>query len=100
MFPKRKNPAGQAFRQCAGPVRDSGNLSGYYFRRQKAKGGHKYATVCTAHKIAGIFFAVILHQTESDENLCAADEKLLLEKKIARTQKDLEVLNEKLGKSA
>jgi hypothetical protein len=43
---------------------------------------------------------MVLHQTEFDEKLCAVDEKLLLEKKIARTQKALEVLNEKLRKSA
>jgi transposase len=98
--PKRKNFAGQAFRQCANSVKNSKNLLGYYFRRQKAKGGHKYAIVCTAHKIAKIFFAMALHQTEFDEKLCAVDEKLLLEKKIARTQKALEALNEKLRKSA
>jgi transposase len=98
--PKRKNFAGQAFRQCANSVKDSKNLLGYYFRRQKAKGGHKYAIVCTAHKIARIFFAMVLHQTEFNERLCALDEKLLLEKKIARTLKALDVLNRKLRKSA
>lgn len=97
--PKKKNFAGQAFRQCANSVKDSKNLLGYYFRRQKAKGGHKYAIVCTAHKIAKIFFAMVLQQTEFDEKLCAVDEKLLLEKKIARTQRALETLNEKLRKS-
>jgi hypothetical protein len=35
---------------------------------------------------------MVLNQTEFNENLCAVDEKLLLEKKIARTLKALDVL--------
>ena len=98
--PKRMSIAGQAFRQCANALKDSKNLMGYYFRRQKAKGGHRYAIVCTAHKIAKIFFSMVRDGVEFNEKLCAVDEKQLLEKKIARTQKALDRLNEKLRKSA
>ena len=99
-IPKRLNIAGQAFRQCANSVKDAKNLLGYYFRRQKSKGGHKFAIVCTAHKIAKIFYTMVKNRKEFDPNLCAIDEKLLLEKKIARTQRALNLLNARLRKSA
>ncbi|MBQ9576954.1 MAG: hypothetical protein IJV11_08760, partial [Muribaculaceae bacterium] len=85
--------------QCANAVKDSKNLMGYYFRRQKAKGGHRYAIVCTAHKIAKNFFSMVRAGDEFNEKLCAVDEKQLLEKKIARAQKALDRMNEKLRKS-
>lgn len=99
-IPKRLNIAGQAFRQCANSVKDAKNLLGYYFRRKKSKGGHKYAIVCTAHKIAKIFYTMVKNKTEFDPKLCAIDEKLLLERKIARAQRALDALNAKLRKSA
>lgn len=98
--PKRKNIAGQAFRLCANANRNSKNLLGYYFRRQKSKGGHKYAIVCTAHKMAKIFYSMVANQTEFVEKMCAQDEKSLLEKKILRTQRMLDKLNAKLNESA
>lgn len=98
--PKRKNYAGQAFRQCANAVKSAKNMMGYYFRRQKSKGGHLYAIVCTAHKIAKIFYSMISKQCEFVETMCAEDEKCLLERKIARTQKALDKLNQRLSDTA
>lgn len=97
--PKRKVTSGQAFRQCANSVKDSKNMMGYYFRRCKAKGGHLYAIVCTAHKIARIFYTMIKENTEFDEKKSAIDEQELLQKKILRAQSALDKLNAKLCSS-
>lgn len=99
-IPKRKNVAGQAFRQCANAVKDSKNLMGYYFRRCKSRGGHLYAIVCTAHKIAKIFYAMVSKQIQYNEKMTAIDEKELLQRKIIKTQRALERLNQKLSESA
>lgn len=98
--PKRKNFAGQDFRQCANTLCNSKNTLGYYFRRQRAKGGHKYAIVCTAHKLAKIFYSMVANQREFDDKMSALDEKLLLERKILQTQKALHRLHRKLRESA
>lgn len=98
--PKRKNIAGQAFRQCANSVKDSKNLMGYYFRRCKSRGGHLYAIVCTAHKIAKIFYAMVTKRVQYNETMTAIDEKELLQRKIMRTQRALEKLNQKFSESA
>jgi transposase len=56
---KKTNPASQAFRYAANAVQKSNNWLGDYFRRMKAKGGHKYAIVATANKIATIFYKMV-----------------------------------------
>ncbi len=99
-IPKRLSIAGQAFRQCANSVKDAKNMLGFYFRRQKSKGGHKFAIVCTAHKIAKIFYTMVKSRKEFEPNLCAVDEKQLLLKKIERAQRSLNRLNAMLSKSA
>ena len=94
--PKRKNPVGQVFRQCANATRDMKNSMGFYFRRLKSRGGHMSAIVATAHKIAEIFYVMVKNKIEYNENKVGLSEEELLRRKIERAQRTLNILNEKL----
>ncbi len=98
--PKRKNPVGQIFRQCANATRDMKNPMGFYFRRLKSRGGHMSAIVATAHKMAEIFYIMIQNKVAYDETKVGLSEEELLRRKIERAQKTLEALNAKLYEKA
>lgn len=59
---KTPNNAAQAFRAAANGLRRSDNWLGDYFRRMKAKGGHKYAVVATARKLALIYYKMVRYK--------------------------------------
>ncbi len=76
LMKKKPNPASQAFRNAANAVQRSDNWLGDYFRRMKAKGGNKYATVATANKIATIYYKMVSCRQEfSPVELTAYQEK-------------------------
>jgi transposase len=56
---KQPNTAAQAFRAAANGVRRSDNWLGDYFRRMRAKGGHKFAITATARKQALIYYKMV-----------------------------------------
>jgi len=64
LLKKKSNPASQAFRQAANAVQKSNHWLADYFRRMKAKGGHKYAIVATANKIARIYYKMVRYKQE------------------------------------
>jgi transposase len=64
LMKKKANPASQAFRYAANAMLRSENWLGDYFRRMRAKGGHKYAIVATANKIATIFYKMVRYKEE------------------------------------
>ena len=64
LLKKKPNPASQAFRQAANSVQKSNHWLGDYFRRMKTKGGHKYAIVATAAKIAAIYYKMVRYKEE------------------------------------
>lgn len=59
LLKKKSNPAAQAFRAAANSLKTSENWLGDFFRRKKSKGGHKYAIVATARKIALIYYLMV-----------------------------------------
>jgi transposase len=59
---KKPNLASQAFRMAANTLKTSNNWLGDYFRRMKTKGGHKYAIVATARKLAIIYYRMVRHK--------------------------------------
>jgi transposase len=59
---KTPNNAAQAFRAGANGLRRSDNWLGDYFRRMRAKGGHKYAVVATARKLALIYYRMVRYK--------------------------------------
>jgi hypothetical protein len=61
---KKPNLAAQAFRMAANSLMASNNWLGDYFRRIKAKGGHKYAIIATARKIATIYYRMVRYKED------------------------------------
>jgi transposase len=61
---KKPNLAAQAFRMAANSLMASNNWLGDYFRRIKAKGGHKYAIIATARKIAIIYYRMVRYKED------------------------------------
>jgi transposase len=59
---KLPNIAAQAFRAAANGVRRSDNWLGDYFRRMRAKGGHKFAITATARKQALIYYNMVTNK--------------------------------------
>ena len=67
-----QNRAGQMFRMAAYSLHRSPTCLGDYLRRMKAKLGPQAATTAAAHKIAIIFYTIIVKQVEYDESIWAA----------------------------
>lgn len=61
---KKANLASQAFKHAANGVQHSDNYLGDFFRRMKAKGGHKHAVLATAGKIATIYYEMVRYKKE------------------------------------
>jgi len=62
LLSKKANLASQAFRMAANSLLSSSNWLGDYFRRMRSKGGHKYAIVATARKIAIIYYRMVRYK--------------------------------------
>ena len=56
---RKKNKAGQAFRDAASALWRAQNPMGDYLRRKKAKNGARQAVVATARKIAAIYYKMV-----------------------------------------
>lgn len=59
---KKVNPAAQAFRMSANSLKSSNHWLGDFFRRMRARGGHKYAIVATARKLAIIYYRMVRYK--------------------------------------
>lgn len=59
LLKKKPNAATQAFRMAANALQSSKNWLGDYFRRMRSKGGHKFAIVATARKLAIIYYKMV-----------------------------------------
>ena len=94
LLKKTPNIAAQAFRAAANGLRRSDNWLGDYFRRMRAKGGHKFAIVATARKLALIYYRMVRNkQAFLEVNMDVYKEKQrqakidYLQKRIAALQK-------------
>ncbi len=89
---KKPNLASQAFRTAANSICKSNNWLGDYFRRMRSKGGHKYAIVATANKIATIYYKMLSLKKEfSPVDLAVYQEKYKTAK-IAYLERKLQQL--------
>lgn len=93
---KKKNKAGQAFRDAANTLWKAKNPLGEYLRRKKAKSGKRQAIVSTARKIASMYYTMVTKKVEFDpQKINYNMEQYLLkkakslEKKLLETQKQL-----------
>ena len=92
LMKKKPNPASQAFRMAANGVQRSDHWLGDYFRRIKSKGGHKYAIVATANKIATIYYKMVSNKVEFNPMDLQQYQEKRNNAKIAYLEKKLEFL--------
>lgn len=78
------------FRSIASSLANAKNQLGNFYRRIRSRAGGKAAVIATAHKVAEIFFAMVANQTTYNPEKVGIDEKVLLEKRIARYKRELE----------
>ncbi|MBT4411049.1 MAG: IS110 family transposase [Bacteroidetes bacterium] len=87
---KKKNRAGQAFREAANALWNANNPLGDTLRHKKAKSGSSSALVSTAKKIATIYYKMIVNQEEFDPDKLAKKSKEHLTKKLEKLKKSIE----------
>lgn len=91
---RKKNNAGQAFRDAASSLWRAQNPLGDYLRRKKAKSGTRQAVVATARKIASIYYKMVTDKVEfNSEKLREKTEKYLKRKVEYLERKILEINN-------
>lgn len=94
--PKKKNPVGIIFRQCANALHAAKNPMGDYFRHMRAKGGHLQAMVATGKKLATIFYTMVTRGVEYDETVYSNHRHAQLERTISSTKARLKRLQQEL----
>lgn len=84
---KKKNNAGQAFREAANSLWNAKNSFGDYLRRKKAKSGSGQAIVATARKIASVYYKMVTDKVEFDPYVTDGGKQKHLEKKLKYLEK-------------
>jgi len=87
---RKKNKAGQAFREAASALWNSKSPLGDYLRRKKAKSGGNRAIVATARKIAAIYYKMVTEKVPFDRTILKTKTQEDLIRKIAHLEKSLE----------
>jgi len=84
---RKKNKAGQAFRDAASALWSAQNPIGDYLRRKKAKSGGKQAVVATARKIAAIYYKMVTDKVEFDPSHITKNKEVYLRDKLKQLEK-------------
>ena len=84
---RKKNKAGQAFRDAASALWSAQNPIGDYLRRKKAKSGGKQAVVATARKIAAIYYKMVTNKVEFDPIQITKNKEEYLRKRLKQLKK-------------
>ncbi len=87
--PKRPNPVGQAFRQCAVTLRKKKGSLGDFYRRMAGRLGPAQAVVATAHKIAELVYLLVSRQQDFDPEIAKKDMASANERRIKYYEKRL-----------
>lgn len=87
---RKKNKAGQAFREAANALWNSKSPLGEYLRKKKAQKGSNKAIVATARKIAAIYYKMTTEKVEFDPKVISKNNHQGLIKKIAYLEKSIE----------
>lgn len=90
---KRKNHAGQAFREAANGLWNARNPFGDYLRAKKSKSGSGQAIVATAKKIATIFYKMVTEKVEFNPYIIDGNRQVYLQNRVKNLSKTLERLN-------
>lgn len=94
---KRKNRAGQAFREAANSLWRANNPFGTYLRNKKARSGTGSAIVATANKIATCFYVMVTRKIEFNPHVVDRNQLPYLKSKVKTLSKTLEKLNAQLA---
>ena len=95
--PKRKNHAGQAFREAANGLWNAHNPFGDYLRAKKAKSGSGQAIVATAKKIATIFYKMVTEKVEFNPYIIHGNRQTYLQNRMKSLSKTMNRLNMELS---
>jgi len=87
---RKKNKAGQAFRDAASSLWKAKNPLGEYLRRKKAISGGRQAVVATARKIASIYYKMVTENVEFDPQVLKFKTQEYLNKRLRYLEKSLE----------
>jgi len=79
---KRKNKAGQAFRNAAASQWKAQNPIGDYLRTKKSKSAGQQAVVATARKLASIYYKIVTEKVEFDKDVLLKNSEAFLKKKL------------------
>lgn len=94
---KRKNHAGQAFREAANGLWNAKNPFGDYLRTKKSKSGSGQAIVGTAKKIATIFYKMVTEKVEFKPYIIDGNRQNYLQNRVKHLSKTLDMLNAQLS---
>jgi transposase len=81
---KKKNKAGQIFRNAAYGLFNSHGFFGNYLRSRKAKDGSPQAIVATASKLARVFYKMVTQKVEFNPEVIHLSNEKYLKKKLFR----------------
>jgi transposase len=84
---RKKNNAGQAFRDAANALWKAKNPLGDYLRRKKAKSGGRQAIVATARKLASIYYKMVTEKIEFDAQHLVENTQAYLQNKLNYLEK-------------
>lgn len=84
---KKKNNAGQAFRDAANTLWKAQNPIGDYLRRKKAKSGGRQAIVATARKLASVYYKLVTEKVQFDPQILEEKSQGYLENKLKYLEK-------------
>ncbi len=87
---KKKNKAGQAFRDSANTLWRANNPWGDYLRIKKAKSGSRQAVVATAKKIASVYYKMVVEKVDFDDAKIKKNRNDYFSKKLNYLQKMME----------
>jgi transposase len=94
---KRKNHAGQAFREAANSLWKAKNPFGDYLRAKKARSGSGQAIVATAKKIATIFYKMVTEKIEFNPYIIHGNRQIYVQNRVKSLSKTLKRLNLELA---
>lgn len=86
---KKKNRAGQSFREAANGLWNAKCPLGDYLRMKKAKSGSNSAIVATARKLAAIYYKMVTGKVAFDNAVLQHRSRLYLVRKVIALEKSL-----------
>lgn len=84
---KKKNRAGQAFRDAANTLWRAQNPLGDYLRQKKAKSGARQALVATARKIAAIYYKMVTEKVDFNPKVLKNNSNKYLQNRLQYFEK-------------